>query len=76
MFNENWYMDIQCEHLKLLAKTVKHLNGKCIEIGCWEGKSTYNLANELYPDILLCNDTWLGNIEERRICFYSSSIRV
>ena len=64
MFNENWYSDSQCNDLISLLNNVKHLNGNIIEIGCWEGKSTTNLAINCYPEILICNDTWLGNINE------------
>jgi hypothetical protein len=64
IINENWYSDTQCLDLCNLAKRVKDLKGVYIEIGCWEGKSTHNLANTIYPEVLLCNDTWLGNIVE------------
>ena len=67
MFNDDWYSDNQVDNLKNLYKTVKNLEGLVIEIGCWEGKSTYNLANECYPETLICNDTWLGNQMESQI---------
>ncbi len=66
MFNEDWYSDEQCVNVSNLAKSVEILEGNIIEIGCWEGKSTYNIANSIYPEILLCNDTWLGNVEESK----------
>lgn len=64
MFNENWYSDNQLNDLCNLLTTIKDLDGKIIEIGCWEGKSTIKLANKCFPEILICNDTWLGNIQE------------
>lgn len=64
MFHENWYPDEQCIHLVDLVKKTKDLQGKIVEIGCWEGKSTSHIANACYPEILICNDTWLGNIQE------------
>lgn len=64
MFHEDWYSNEQVEVLCKLAKEVKNLNGSIIEIGCWEGKSTFNLANAIYPETLICNDTWLGNVAE------------
>ena len=67
MFHENWYSDDQQKNLGNLSKMVSNLEGSCIEIGCWEGKSTYYLANQIYPEILICNDTWLGNVEESKI---------
>ncbi len=66
MFHENWYSDDQVKNLCLLTQNIKNLDGKIIEIGCWEGKSTHNLANAIYPEILICNDTWLGNVEESK----------
>lgn len=64
MFNENWYSDKQCNDLQNLVKLTCDISGSIIEIGCWEGKSTVNIANTCYPEILICNDTWLGNIQE------------
>lgn len=63
-FHEDWYSTEQCNKLVDLYKTVKDIEGLVIEIGCWEGKSTIYLANTCYPETLLCNDTWLGNIAE------------
>ena len=67
MFNENWYDDEQIVNLCNLVNEVKDISGSIIEIGCWEGKSTYNLANACHPENLICNDTWLGNVEESKI---------
>ena len=64
MFHENWYTDSQITNLTHLVKQTASLSGDVIEIGCWEGKSTIALANACYPDTLICNDTWLGNIQE------------
>ena len=64
MFNENWYSDNQVHNLISLLKQTRDLTGDIIEIGCWEGKSTIGLANNCYPETLICNDTWLGNVQE------------
>lgn len=64
MFNENWYSENQINDLIMLVNKVNHLEGDVIEIGCWEGKSTIAIANSCFPDTLICNDTWLGNIQE------------
>ena len=64
MFNENWYSDLQIVNLIHLLKQVKNIEGSIIEIGCWEGKSTISLANGCFPETLICNDTWLGNVQE------------
>ncbi len=66
-FTEDWYGEEEIEYLIEQVNKVKHLQGAVIEIGCWEGRSTHNLANEIYPEILICNDTWLGNVEESKV---------
>jgi predicted O-methyltransferase YrrM len=67
MFNEDWYSNSQCQNLIDLVKKTKELIGSVIEVGCWEGKSTTHIANECYPNILICNDTWLGNVNESNV---------
>ena len=64
MFNENWYPENQLHELTALVDRAKHLKGDIMEIGCWEGKSTASIANRCFPDVLICNDTWLGNVQE------------
>ncbi len=64
MFNEDWYSNEQCIELAKLVSSIKHLEGDIIEIGCWEGKSTTYIANTCYPENVICNDTWRGNIDE------------
>jgi hypothetical protein len=63
-FGENWYDDSQIQNLVRLTEIVRDIPGSIIEIGCWKGKSASYLANAVYPEILMCNDTWKGNIEE------------
>jgi predicted O-methyltransferase YrrM len=67
MFNEEWYTNEQATNLANTATSVSTLSGSIIEIGCWEGKSASFLARACYPEKLICNDTWLGNIEETKI---------
>lgn len=67
IINQDWYSNNQCNKLTELYKEVKDLSGLIIENGCWEGKSTMALANACYPEELLCNDTWEGNIEEAKV---------
>jgi predicted O-methyltransferase YrrM len=67
MFNENWYSDDQAIFLEKLVTQVNSVSGCVIEIGCWEGKSTAYIANACYPEKMICNDTWLGNIAESRL---------
>ena len=67
MFNEDWYSQDQCNNLIELVKSVNNLPGVVIEVGCWEGKSTVSIANSCYPDNVICNDTWLGNVSESNL---------
>jgi len=67
MFNENWYSDAQINDLLHLLNNLKNIDGTIIEIGCWEGRSAVKLANACFPEILICNDTWLGNVEESKV---------
>lgn len=67
MFNEDWYLDSQLDDLINLYEKTKNIHGKVIEIGCWEGKSTIQIANACFPETLICNDTWLGNVKESEI---------
>jgi hypothetical protein len=62
-FTENWFSAEQAEHISNLAQGVRHL-GAVLEIGCWEGFSTYHIANKIYPDDVYCIDTWRGNETE------------
>lgn len=67
MFNENWYTQYQVEFMINLYDFVKDTDGLIIEIGCWEGFSTYHLANKIFPEKLECVDHWLGNIHESKV---------
>lgn len=64
MFNDDWYSEKQLGDLVNLVSKVKEIDGTIIEIGCWEGKSTIQIANNCFPETLICNDTWLGNVQE------------
>lgn len=66
-FHENWYNEKQLADLVKLAKKTCNLNGTIIEIGCWEGRSTVAIAKAVYPEVLLCNDTWQGNVAESQV---------
>lgn len=67
MFNEDWYSNVQCGYLKDIICQLTALPGTIIEVGCWEGKSTIAIANACFPEKVICNDTWLGNIEESKL---------
>jgi predicted O-methyltransferase YrrM len=65
-FHEDWYYDGLLTELARLAASVLDLNGKYVEIGCWEGKSTISIANAIAPESLVCVDHWRGNLEESK----------
>jgi hypothetical protein len=50
VFNENWYSDEQLQLLRNCCKDVESISGSIIEIGCWEGRSTVEIANTCYPN--------------------------
>jgi hypothetical protein len=64
MFNRNWASDSQIKGLVAIVRKVQNLEGKLIEIGCWEGRSTVAIANECFPENLDAVDTWKGSVSE------------
>ena len=66
VFEEEWYSPYQIEDVKELLNEVLSYpgDGSFIEIGCWEGRSTIPICNYIYPNYLLCVDTWGGNVAE------------
>ena len=67
MFTEDWYPVDQANNLVNLLQATRNLSGGIIEIGCWEGKSTIFMTMAAYPEIVICNDTWLGNVAESQV---------
>lgn len=65
-FHESWYNIGKIRALKATAEHVSQLSGRVIEIGCWEGNSTSNLARVCYPEIIHAVDTWQGNLDESK----------
>jgi predicted O-methyltransferase YrrM len=60
-FTEQWFCDESCEALAGLAKAVAHLDGRIVEVGSWQGRSTVALANAVYPEVVHAVDTWAGS---------------
>jgi hypothetical protein len=60
-FQEEWFPHESCLALGSLVRSVRHLDGTMIEVGCWEGRSTCALANAAHPDIVHAVDTWSGS---------------
>lgn len=67
MFHEDWYSNQQIIALKQTLQFLPQESGSIMEIGCWEGKSTVAIANEVHPDTLICIDTWEGNVAEQEL---------
>jgi Methyltransferase domain len=63
MFTENWYSQGTLDMLDGLLKKITS-NGIYVEIGCWQGKSSSEIAKSIFPKTLYCVDTWQGNIGE------------
>lgn len=60
-FAEQWFSDASCEALAGLAGAVSHLDGRVVEIGSWQGRSTCALANAVHPEVVHAVDTWQGS---------------
>ena len=63
-FTEQWFPPESCAVLAGLARSVAHLSGAIVEVGCWEGRSTCALANAVHPEIVHAVDTWHGSPSE------------
>jgi beta-1,4-mannosyl-glycoprotein beta-1,4-N-acetylglucosaminyltransferase len=62
VFHEDWYNGGQALYVGQLARTAPE--GACVEIGCWEGRSSVILAQMINPRVLHCVDHWRGNVDE------------
>lgn len=60
-FTEEWFGSDSCEALAKLARRTRRVDGRVIEIGSWEGRSTIALANAAWPAIVHAVDTWGGS---------------
>lgn len=60
-FHEDWFPGAACENLAELAQRILHLEGRIVEVGSWEGKSTIALANAVRPAVVHAVDTWEGS---------------
>ncbi len=60
VFHENWFPRAKAEATLAAAKLAPP-EGECIEVGCWEGRSTVLLANALHPRRLHVIDHFAGD---------------
>lgn len=57
-FREEWFGVASQQALVKLARRTAHLEGRVVEIGSWEGRSTVALANAVWPTTVDAVDTW------------------
>lgn len=60
-FNEAWFSIQSQKALTRLARLTRGLEGRVIEVGCWEGRSTCALSHAVWPDNVEAVDTWNGS---------------
>lgn len=60
-FTEDWFSNDGCGVLQELVQRTAHLNGRVVEVGCWEGKSTIAIAQAAWPVLVEAVDTWRGS---------------
>ena len=60
-FTEAWMSESSCFMLARLVRRTRGLDGRVVEVGCWEGKSTSSIAQAAYPDVVHAVDTWRGS---------------
>lgn len=60
-FHEEWFGSASQEALAKLLSLTAGTEGKIIEIGSWEGRSTIALANAVHPAEVVAIDTWNGS---------------
>ena len=63
-FTEDWYFPEQIDVLTRLCRQVSPLRGAIVEVGCWEGRSTIELARVAAPAKVIAVDTWRGSPDE------------
>src|SRR2546425_9597933 len=63
VFHENWFPAKKAA-ATLAATELAPPEGDCIEVGCWEGRSTVLLANALYPRTLHVIDHFEGDLTD------------
>ena len=60
-FTEQWFCRESQEALRDLYRLTDGVEGRVIEVGCWEGRSTVALAQACYPEVVHAVDTWDGS---------------
>lgn len=63
-FTEEWFSPHSCRVLAGLVVDVADVEGRIVEIGSWEGRSTVALASAAAPRLVHAVDTWEGSVGE------------
>jgi len=59
VFYESWCSDLEKGALKHGLDCVSSIDGAYVEIGCFEGRSTVFIANQIFPEELYAIDPWV-----------------
>lgn len=65
-FHEQWFNAKKIERLKLAMGQVSASAGLVVEVGCWEGRSTIQIARFFGDTIVLCIDHWKGDLTDHK----------
>lgn len=60
-YTEEWFGPASCELLARLVTDTEGVEGRIIEVGSWQGRSTVALANAAHPQMVDAVDTWQGS---------------
>lgn len=60
-FTENWFSFDSQRALQQAAICTNGVDGRVVEVGCWEGRSTVALAHAVAPECVHAVDTWEGS---------------
>lgn len=61
-FHEHWFNPAKQRRLKEAMAMVSAPSGAVVEVGCWEGRSTIEIANHFWPEPVHCVDHWRGDL--------------
>lgn len=60
-FDEDWFGAASCKAIQHLVSQTRGLDGRVVEVGSWQGKSTIHIAQGCYPEPVHAVDTWDGS---------------
>lgn len=60
-YTEVWTDDLYLRRLDHLARSIGHLLGAVVEVGVWEGRSLFTIADALPGKVIWAIDHWKGS---------------